>query len=81
MKSILVIHQFFIIIILLYYLKYVLTSGLTTSDCGEASISRGCIKGRPIAIAVCTSSGDTILSSNFSKFGKARSTANRYLSK
>lgn len=61
--------------------KFGLTSGVTASDCGEASISRGCIKGRPIAIAVCTSSGNTTLSSNFSRFGKARSTANRYLSK
>lgn len=63
------------------YLNYVLTSGLAAFDCGEVSISRGCTKGRPIAIAVCTSSGNTTLSSNFSRFGNARSTDNRYLPK
>lgn len=54
------------------------TSGLTASDCGgEAYMSRGWTKTRPLVNAVCTSSGDTISSSSFCRFGKALKTANR----
>ena len=64
--------------------KIFVTSGLFGADWGEHSDSwfifdNGCTNALPFNTAVLNSSEVTTLSSNFSNFGSAFNTVNRYL--